>query len=29
MNLKDKVVQALLQAEKHNSSIMVKPEVIL
>ena len=25
----DKVIQALKQAEQHNSSIMVKPEVIL
>jgi hypothetical protein len=25
----DKVIQALLQAEQHNSSVMVKPEVIL
>ncbi len=29
MNLKDKIVQAIQHAEKHNSSIMVRPEVIL
>jgi len=28
-SIHDKVIQALKQAEKHNSSIMVKPEVIL
>ena len=29
MSIYDKVIQALKQAEQHNSSIMVKPEVIL
>ena len=29
MSIYDKVIQALRQAEQHNSSIMVKPEVIL
>ncbi len=28
-NIFDKVLQALTHAEQHNSSIMVKPEVIL